>query len=312
MTPGNNLDLAIVGGGAAGLAAALYAARANLAVTVFEGGAPGGQIALTDTVENYPGLGVGSPISGPEIADLLGRHAAHFGAATEYALVEGISGQAGAWSLATNRGDWSARAVILATGSLPRFLGVPGESELMGRGVSTCATCDGAFFRGRDIVVVGGGDAALEEGIFLTRFANSLKVIHRRQEFRATKLLVERATANAKMEFFLDQIVTEVLGADKVEGVRIKNVATGEERLHPTEGVFIMVGHLPNTGFLKGFVELDEAGYIKANARQATSVPGIWAAGECADSIYRQLVTSAGDGVKASLEATRWLEENPA
>ena len=182
----------------------------------------------------------------------------------------------------------------------------------MGKGVSTCATCDGAFFKGRDIVVVGGGDAALEEGSFLTRFAKSVTVVHRRQEFRATKLLVERAKGNPKMAFFLDEVVTEIVGAERVEGVRIKNVVTGAERLHATEGVFIMVGHLPNTGFLKGTVDLDKAGYIVADARQRTSVEGIWAAGECADSIYRQLITSAGDGVKAALEATRWLEANPA
>lgn len=291
------------------MGAALYASRANLRVVLFEGGTPGGQIALTHDVENYPGLGVDAPISGPEIADKFQRHAERFGAEVRWAQVSSLSGEAGGFTLETPDGPVSSATVILGVGSSPRALGVPGEAEFMGRGVSTCATCDGAFFRDREVVVVGGGNSALEEGAFLTRFASKVTVVHRRQGFRATPLIVERARSNPKMAWELDQVVEAVLGDDTVAGVRVRHVPTGEQRDLGADGVFVLIGHDPNTGFLQGFVDLDEDGYVVVDPGQATSREGVWAAGDCADPRYKQLVTSAGDGVKAALNAIHWLEE---
>ncbi len=306
----NKIDLAIVGGGSAGMAAALYAARSNLNVVIFEGENPGGQITLTNEVENYPGLGVENPISGPGIAMLFLNHAEKFGAKTEYSFVESIEGSAGNFTLKTSNGNWLSKAIILAPGSKAKEIGVPGERELMGLGVSTCATCDGAFFRDKEVVVIGGGNSAIEEGLFLTRFAKKVTVIHRRQEFRATPVILERAKKNEKIDWKLDCVIEKINGKNKVENVELKNVKNNKNETFETDGVFIFIGHNPNTNFIKNFVDLDDQGYIDVNNKQETSVKGIWSAGDCSDHHYKQLITSAGDGVKAALNAIHWLEEN--
>ncbi|MBC8514695.1 FAD-dependent oxidoreductase [bacterium] len=308
MSPNPQADLAIVGGGAAGMAAALYSSRATLNVVLFEGATPGGQIALTDEVENYPGLGVEEPITGPEIAGLFQQHAEKFGTKVEYALVEKVSGKAGAFSLETTAGVWVARALMVAPGSSARAIGIPGEKEMMGRGVSTCATCDGPFFRGREVVVIGGGDSALQEALFLTKFASKVTVVHRRQGFSASTALVKRAQAHDGIDWKLDCVPEAILGEGVVEGVRIRHLPSDTVEDFVTSGVFIFIGHTPNTAFLQGFVDLDASGYVVVNRDQATSRSGVWAAGDCADHQYKQLITSAGDGVKAALNAIHFLE----
>ncbi len=304
------IDLAIVGGGAAGLSAALYAARSNLNVVLFEGQSPGGQITLTNDVENYPGIGVQNPISGPEIANLFLEHAEKFGSKTEYSFVQKISGEAGSFKIETMNGNWESKTIILAPGSKAKEIGIPGEMELMGLGVSTCATCDGAFFRDREVVVVGGGNSAIEEGIFLTRFASKVTIVHRRKEFRATPVILERAKKNKKIEWKLDCTIEKINGNGKVESVNIKDTNSGKENLFKTDGVFIFIGHNPNTGFLKKFIKTDAQGYIDVDHEQKTNVEGIWSAGDCSDHQYKQLITSAGDGVKAALNCIHWLEKN--
>ena len=300
-------DVVIIGGGPAGLTAGIYAGRAQLKTVIVEKGLPGGQIAQTDEVENYPGFPEG--ISGPELASRMVRQAEKFGARIVMDEVLGLEKAEGGYLVRGYERNYRARAVIVATGANPRRLGVPGEDKFYGRGVSTCATCDGFFYRDKEVVVVGGGDAAVEEGIFLTKFARKVTLVHRRDELRANKVAQKRAFQNPKMHFLFSPVVTEILGEDQVTGVRLKNLKTGEEYVYPTDGVFVFIGHEPNTAFLKGVVELRPDGYIAVRDEVFTSEPGIFAAGDVADPIYRQLTTSVGAGTRAAMMAERYLAE---
>ena len=299
-------QVVIVGSGPAGLTAAVYAARANLAPLVFEGFEAGGQLMLTTDVENYPGFVDG--IMGPELMEQMRKQAARFG--TEYMAENVTSVDLNKPPFEIVAGDRSVRAdaVIIATGAEAKMLDVPGERRLLGHGVSTCATCDGFFFRDQELVVVGGGDSALEEALFLTKFASKLTVVHRRDTLRASKILQERAFSNPKIEFLWDSVVTEVLGDGKVAGVAIANVKTGEASKLEASGLFVAIGHLPNTSLFEGQLELSE-GYIVAQPGQTeTSVPGVFAAGDVVDFKYRQAVTAAGMGCMAAIDAERYLE----
>lgn len=300
-------DVLIIGGGGAGLTAALYTSRAKLSTLLLEKLTPGGQIALTDLVENYPGFPEG--ITGTEISQRMEAQAKRYGTEVLYDEVQSIQKGNGKFSVKTGGGEsFETRGIILATGASYRNLGVPGEKELTGRGVSYCATCDGAFFKEKELVVVGGGDSAMQEGIFLTRFATRLTVVHRRDKLRANPLLQERAFQNPKMKFIWDTVVTGVSGDKKVQGVRLKNLKTGEARDFKTDGVFVFIGHDPNTGFLKGFVDLDEKGYVKTDAKLCTSVPGVFACGEVRAGAVQQLVSCCGEGCEAALACQAHLE----
>ncbi len=305
-------DVVIIGGGPAGLTAGIYAGRGQLDTVIIEKGLPGGQIAQTDEVENYAGFPDG--ITGPELSQRMVQQAEKFGASIVMDEVKGIDGDADAGFVVHGYdADYHARAVIIATGANPRRLGVPGEDEFYGRGVSTCATCDGFFYRGKRVVVVGGGDAAIEEGTFLTKFADSVTVVHRRDELRAHKAAQERAFANPKMHFVWNTVVTEVLGADgQVTGVRTTDVVSGEQGVLETDGVFVYIGHEPNTAFLAGAVRLRESGYVDVRDEIYTDAEGIFAAGDVSDEVYRQLGTSVGAGTRAAMAAERWLAERTA
>jgi thioredoxin reductase (NADPH) len=299
-------DIVIIGGGPAGLTAGIYAGRGQLDTVIIEKGLPGGQIAQTEEVENYPGFD--EAIGGPELAARMVRQAERFGARLVMDEVLALSQEGDRFLVRGYEQTYSAKAVIVATGATPRRLGVPGEDEFYGRGVSTCATCDGFFYRGKHVVVVGGGDAAVEEGTFLTKFADTVTVIHRRDELRANKVAQERAFANPKMRWLWNTVVDEVLGEDgQVKGVRTRHVVTGESATLPTDGVFIYVGHLPNTDYLKGVVTLRESGYVDVRDEIFTDVEGIFAAGDVSDEVYRQLSTSVGAGTRAAMAAERWL-----
>jgi thioredoxin reductase (NADPH) len=298
----------IIGSGPAGLTAALYAARANLEPLVIRGLQPGGLIATTSEVENYPGFV--ESIGGFELADNMEKQAARFGAQFMDALVEKVDLSERPFKLFTDAGETiTADTLIISTGASPRKLGVPGEEKLANKGVSYCATCDGFFFRGKKVVVVGGGNSALDEGLFLTRYVTDLKIIHRRDSLRADPVLQERAFSNEKVGFVWDSVVEEVLGDDKVAGVRVRNLKTGEVTTLDADGVFPYIGHLPNTWLFKDVLELDENGYILADERTRTKVPGVFAAGDVVDHVYRQAITAAGDGCKAAMEATWFLAE---
>ena len=299
------VDVIIIGGGPAGLTAAIYTGRANLKTVVLEKGLPGGQIAQTEEVENYPGFP--DPIPGPELAERMVKQAEKFGATIEMEEVQKIEHAGGVFTVTGYDGSYTAHAVILATGANPKRLNVPGEELFWGKGVSTCATCDGFFYRGKHVVVVGGGDAAVEEGLFLTKFAETVTVVHRRDSLRANKVAQARAAANPKMRFIWDTAVEEIIGEESVRAVRLKNLKTGEERVHDTDGVFIFIGHVPNTGFVEGVVKLREDGYVEVTDEIYTSVTGLFAAGDVSDYIYRQLSTSVGAGTRAAMTVERML-----
>ncbi len=301
-------DVVIIGGGPAGLTAGIYTGRANLKTVILEKGLPGGQIAQTEEVENYPGFP--EPISGPELSERMVQQAKRFGAEIIMEEVQGLEKTPQGFVVKGYEQEYPARTVILATGANPKKLGVPGEEKFYGRGVSTCATCDGFFYRGKEVVVVGGGDAAVEEGLFLTKFASKVTLVHRRNELRANKTAQARAFANPKMQFIWDTVVEEVLGEETVRGVRLRNLQSGERYEYPTDGVFIFIGHEPNTGFLGGLVALRPDGYIEVREEIFTSVPGVFAAGDVADPIYRQLSTSVGAGTRAAMMAERYLAEH--
>ena len=302
-------DVVIVGSGPAGYTAALYAARANLDVLVFQGFEVGGQLMLTSDVENYPGYRDG--VMGPEMMDDFEAQAARFGAKMRHENVERVDFSERPFKLWAEGEEEPtlARSVIIATGAKAKWLGLPGESRLMGRGVSGCATCDGFFFKDKRVAVVGGGDTAMEEALFLTKFADEVLLIHRRDEFRASKIMLERARKNPKVTFLTDTVIQDVLGENSVEGIRTKNLKTGEEREIEVEGFFAAIGHAPATGLFKDQVEMDEGGYILQKEHTMTSVPGVFAAGDVSDKRYRQAVTAAGDGSRAAIDAERWLEE---
>ena len=300
-------DIFIIGGGGAGLTAALYTSRANLKTILLEKLTPGGQIALTDLVENYPGFPEG--VTGTDISMRMEEQAKKYGTDIQYDEVLSITKAGAEFQIKTGKNTYQAKAVIIASGASFRTLGVPGEKELTGRGVSYCATCDGAFFKNKEIIVVGGGDSALQEGLFLTRFVNQLSVVHRRDKLRASPILQDRAKENSKIKFVWDTVVTRVDGDKKVERVKLKNLKTHTEKEFKTDGVFVFIGHDPATQFLKGFIELDEKGYVKTNERLETSVTGVFAAGEVRAGAIKQLVSACGEGCEAALSAQAYLEE---
>ncbi len=299
-------DIAIIGSGPGGLSAAIYAARARLSTLVITGDEFGGQIASTHEVENYPGFDDG--IMGPDLTLKMRAQAERFGAEVVTDFITGIDVDGPPFTLTGRLGTYEARSVVVATGASPRKLDVPGEAELIGRGVSYCATCDGAFFPDVPVAVVGGGDSALQEGLFLNRFASKITVIHRRDELRAGAYLQQRAFNEPKFEFLWDSVVTEVVGEQGVQKLGVKNLKTGEESTLAVEGVFIFVGHEPNTEIFAGKLDSDERSYILADAHMRTSVPGIFVAGEAQDSHFRQAITTAGDGAKAAMEAIEYVE----
>jgi thioredoxin reductase (NADPH) len=298
--------IVILGSGPAGLTAALYTARANLDPVVISGSQLGGQVSITYEVENYPGFPEGS--TGPELVERMQKQAERFGARMVVdEVVEVDFTQGPPFRLKTYSDEYEAQAVIVATGASPRRLGVPGEDQMIGKGVSFCATCDGFFFRDKQVVVVGGGDSALEEGLFLTRFATQVRVIHRRDELRAGETLKRRAMNNEKMNFVWDTVVEEIVGNGKVEAVRLRNLKTGAVERTPADGVFIYIGHFPNTDLFRGQLAMDEHGYLQADARMMTSVNGVFAAGDVQDPVYRQVATSVGQGAAAGMMVERWL-----
>jgi len=302
----NHVKVLVLGSGPAGFSAALYAARAELAPVVLTGIQLGGQAALTYTIENYPGFPEG--VGGAELGELFQKQAEHFGAKVEFDTASEVDLSKRPFIVKTDSGEYTADSIIISTGADANKLKVPGEEELTGRGVSYCATCDGWFFKDKKVIIVGGGDSALEEALFITRYASSVTVIHRRAEFRASPLLQKRAKEHPKMNFILNTVVTEVIGTEKVEAVRLKNIQTGDETVFETDGVFIFIGHTPNTQMFKGQLEMDNLGYIKVDDKMQTSKAGVFAAGEAADSHFRQVVTSAGMGAAAAIEATHFLE----
>jgi thioredoxin reductase (NADPH) len=303
---GKHIKVLVLGSGPTGYSAALYAARAELQPVVLTGMQLGGQAALTYTIENYPGFPDG--VGGAQLGELFQKQAEHFGAVTEFASANSVDLSKRPFRVDTDNGEYLADVLIVGTGASPNHLEIPGEVELTGRGVSYCATCDGWFFKDKKVVVVGGGDSALEEALFITRYASSVTIIHRREEFRAGAILQNRAKEHPKIDFILNTVVTEVLGTDKLEAIRLKNVKTGEETIYETDGLFIFIGHTPNTQMFKGQLEMSDLGYIKINERMETNVPGVFAAGEAADPHFRQVVTSAGMGAAAAIQATRFLE----
>jgi thioredoxin reductase (NADPH) len=299
-------NLVIIGSGPAGLTAAIYAARGNLSPLVLTGQEIGGQIALTNEVENFPGFPDG--ITGPELVQLMQKQAEKFGARIEMDTVENVNLKKHPFELETQNGNtYAATSLIIATGASPRRLNVPGERELTGRGVSYCATCDGFFFRNKEISVIGGGDSALQEGLFLTRFASKVHIVHRRDALRAQPILQDRARQDSKINFVWNSVVKEVRGNGKTESLVLENTKTHAISELPSQGVFVYIGHIPNTSLFKGQLEMDEEGYLKVNAQLHTSVPGVFAAGEAHDHIFRQAVVSAGYGCMAELEAEKFL-----
>jgi thioredoxin reductase (NADPH) len=300
-----HVKLLILGSGPAGLAAALYAARAELAPLVISGTELGGQVSLTYSIENYPGFPQG--VGGAELGELFQKQAERFGARIEFDSAYSADLSRRPFNVVTDNGEVQADSMIIATGASSIHLNIPGERELTGKGISYCATCDGWFFKDKKVVVVGGGDTALEEGLFLTRYASSVTVIHRRDSLRAGAVLQKRALENSRMKFIWNTTLIEAVGKDKVEAVRTKNVVTREESLFQTDGVFVFIGHTPNTKMFEGQVEM-ENGYIKVDNHMKTSVAGVFAAGEAADPHFRQVITSAGMGAAAAIEVSHFLE----
>jgi thioredoxin reductase (NADPH) len=303
-------NVIIIGSGPSGLTAALYSARANLEPLIIEGAAPYGQLMLTTEVENYPGFPEG--VMGPELMQRFRAQAARFGGKFVTADATRVDFSREPFVVEVGDATYEGNTIIVSTGAKARMLEVPGERELLGRGVSTCATCDGFFFRGKELVVVGGGDSAMEEAMFLTKFATKVTVVHRRDSLRASKIMQERAQKNEKIEFIWDATIAEVLGdtsSGVVEGVRLRNLISQEETDFRTDGMFVAIGHDPNTALFKDQLDLDDAGYIKvAHPRTVTSIPGVFACGDVVDHIYRQAVTAAGTGCAASIDAERYLE----
>lgn len=298
----------VLGSGPAGLSAALYTARAQLEPVVLAGADYGGQVSLTHIVENYPGFP--EAVGGPELTELFKKQAERFGAKVVFDTATEVDLSKRPFRVKTYEKEYLADSLIIATGATPKHLEVPGENEFTGRGVSYCGTCDGFFFKDKEVVVVGGGDSALEEGAFLTRFATKVTVVHRRDELRASMILQDRAKENPKMKFILDTALNNIQGNGAVSEVELHNLKSGKKEAFKTDGVFIFIGHTPNTQLFKGQLEMDEAGYLVANKYMETSVPGVFSAGEVADPHFRQVITSAGMGAAAGIQATRFLEAN--
>lgn len=308
-------NVVIVGTGCAGLTAAIYTARANLNPLVLEGPLPGGQLTTTSEVENFPGFAHG--VDGFQLTQNMREQATRFGTRFEQALVTEVDFTVNPRKLVVGDRVIFAKSVIIATGASPRMTGIPGEKELYGgKGVTTCATCDGAFYRKMEVAVLGGGDSAAEEALFLTRFASKVYLVHRRDTLRASKIMADRATSHEKIEMVWDSVPLEVLGVQEnsVSGLKVKNVKTNEERVLPVKGVFVAIGHIPNTGPFAPALDVDEGGYFKPaeGSQVRTKVPGVYVAGDCSDHVYRQAITAAGMGCQAAIEAERWLAEHEA
>ncbi|MFO0044639.1 MAG: thioredoxin-disulfide reductase [Armatimonadota bacterium] len=305
-------DVLIIGSGPAGYTAALYAARADLKPLVLAGSQPGGQLTITTDVENYPGFPDG--IMGPEMMELFRKQAERFGAEVRYEHVSKVDFSQRPFKVWVEETEYQAKAVIVSTGASAKWLGLESEVTFGGHGVSACATCDGFFFRGKVVAVVGGGDTAMEEAHYLTKHASKVYLIHRRDEFRASKIMQERVLAHEKIEVIYNTVIEEIVGDyepfKKTTGLKLKNIVAGDQSLLPLDGVFIAIGHKPNSDLFKGVLSMDDVGYMKVNAGStATNIPGVFAAGDVADSVYRQAVTAAGSGCMAAIDAERWLTE---
>ena len=302
------VQVCILGSGPAGLTAALYAARGNLAPLVIAGAQPGGQLITTTMVENYPGFPDG--IMGPELMEIWKKHAERFGTRYLTATATRVDLTKRPFTIETDEGAVSCRALIIATGATPKLLGLPSEQQFMGRGVSTCATCDGYFFKDQAVAVVGGGDAAMEEALYLSKLCTKVTVIHRREKLRASKIMGERAQKNSRIAFQWNSVVEEILGKEDhgIRGMRLKRTDTGERSELRVDGLFIAIGHTPNTDLFRGQLEMDEVGYLRVSQGTMTKVPGVFAAGDVVDHVYRQAVTAAGMGCMAAMDAERWLE----
>ncbi len=302
------LDLAIIGSGPAGYTAGIYASRASLKPVLFEGLESGGQLMLTTDVENYPGFDSG--IMGPDLMQIFKKQAERFGTEIKTETINSIKKIDGGFSLKSAKDSYEFKSVIISSGASAKWLDVKGEKELQGHGVSACATCDGFFFKEKEVIVVGGGDSAMEEALFLTKFATKVYIVHRRDSFRASKIMQDRVLGNDKIEVLWNKEVTEIHGSGSVESVSLSDTKDGSSSELNIDGVFMAIGHTPNVDFLDGLVELDEKGYVKTGftTETSTSVPGVFAAGDVADSIYRQAVTAAGTGCQAAIDAERWLD----
>lgn len=316
MSSTNIHKVIVIGSGPAGLTAALYSARANLRPTVFEGMQPGGQLTITTDVENYPGFPQG--VMGPEMMDLFRKQAQKFGAETFFKEVTAVDFSKRPFKVVADEIEYLGETVIISTGATAKLLGIPSEAEYMGYGVSACATCDGFFFKNQHVVVVGGGDTAMEEATFLTKYASKVTVVHRRNELRASKIMQERAFKNSKIEFLWDSAVVDVLGVNEngrklLKGVRLKNLKTGKVNDFQCDGLFLAIGHQPNTALFKGKLDMDDVGYLKVQSGSTrTNIPGVFAAGDVADPVYRQAVTAAGTGCMAAIDAERFLSHHEA
>ena len=302
------LDLAIIGSGPAGYTAGIYASRASLKPVLFEGLESGGQLMLTTDVENYPGFDSG--IMGPDLMQIFKKQAERFGTEIKTETINSIKKIDGGFSLKSAKDSYEFKSVIISSGASAKWLDIKGEKELQGHGVSACATCDGFFFKEKEVIVVGGGDSAMEEALFLTKFAKKVYIVHRRDSFRASKIMQDRALGNDKIEVLWNKEMTEIHGSESVESVSLADTKDGSSSEVNIDGVFMAIGHTPNVDFLAGLVELDEKGYVKTGftTETSTSVPGVFAAGDVADSIYRQAVTAAGTGCQAAIDAERWLD----
>ena len=302
------LDLAIIGSGPAGYTAGIYASRASLKPVLFEGLESGGQLMLTTDVENYPGFDSG--IMGPDLMQIFKKQAERFGTEIKTETINSIKKIDGGFSLESAKDSYEFKSVIISSGASAKWLDIKGEKELQGHGVSACATCDGFFFKEKEVIVVGGGDSAMEEALFLTKFAKKVYIVHRRDSFRASKIMQDRVLGNDKIEVLWNKEVTEIHGSGSVESVSLSDTKDGSSSEVNIDGVFMAIGHTPNVDFLDGLVELDEKGYVKTGftTETSTSVPGVFAAGDVADSIYRQAVTAAGTGCQAAIDAERWLD----